>query len=94
MGCLRRLLLAGTVTVQFLTFGWVLLVLGSAGTLGGAAVISADDAIVAVILVAVAAVLTLIQVIVLWQGGRARRRMAAELAHRPLPGRQWPAGPA
>lgn len=83
MGCLRRLFLIGTIIVQFAAFGWALIVFGSAGVLGGAALVAAEDALVGFILAAVAAVLTLIQVIVLWRGGRARRRMAVELAQRP-----------
>lgn len=88
MGCLRRLFLVGTVLIQLAAFVWALIVFGSAGVLGGAAVISADDALVGFILAAVAAALTLIQVIVLWQGGRVRRRMAAVLSQRsPVVGR-------
>lgn len=83
MGCLRRLFLVGTVIVQVATFGWVMLVIGSAGILSDAALISANDAMVALVLSAIAAVLTLIEVIVLWRGGRTRRRMATELARRP-----------
>ena len=82
VGCLRRLFLVGTVIVQFAAFIWALIVFGSAGVLGGAAVIAAGDALVGFILAAIAAVLTLIQVIVLWQGGRVQRRMAAELSRR------------
>ncbi len=85
MGCLRRLFLVGTVIVQFAAFIWALVVFGSAGVLGGAAVIAAEDALVGFILAAAAAALTLIQVIVLWRGGRTRRRMAAELSRRSSP---------
>lgn len=94
MGCFRRVFLVGTVIVQLAAFAWALIVFGSAGVLGGAALIAAEDALVGFILAAVAAVLTLIQVIVLWRGGRARQRMVVELAQRPARTQQRPAGPA
>lgn len=80
MGCLRRLLVVGIFFLQVLTFALTLVVLGSAGVLGEAAFISADDALLLFVLSAASLVGTLALAVVLWSGNRARRRQARELA--------------
>lgn len=50
--------------IQFAPFGWVILLVGLAGGLGSAAIVSADDALTAFFLTVAAAILTLIEVIV------------------------------
>jgi hypothetical protein len=97
MGFLRRAILIVTVLAQLLTCGWVMLVIGSSGILGDVALISAANAMVAFVLAAVTAVLTLIEVLLLWRSGRTRRRLARELASRPAVGYApviGPSGPA
>ena len=87
MGCLRRGFLLITVAVQFGAFGLTMLVIGSGGVLGQAELISASDAMVVFFVTAAAAVLTVIELVVLWHGGRARRRLATEVSRRPpMPG--------
>ncbi len=80
MGAVRRLFVGGIVLLQLATFALTLLVLGSAGSLGGAAFISTDDALLLFVLNAGSLVATLVLALVLWAGGRARRRQARELA--------------
>ncbi len=80
VGCLRRLLVVGIFFLQVLTFALTLVVLGSAGVLGEAAFISADDALFLFVLSAASLVGTLALAVVLWSGNRARRRQARELA--------------
>ena len=72
-----------TIAVQFAAFGMTMLVIGSGGVLGEAELISASDAMLVFIGTGAAAVLTLIEVIVLWHGGRARRRLVDEVSRRP-----------
>ncbi|HEV2530039.1 MAG TPA: hypothetical protein VGT61_16455 [Thermomicrobiales bacterium] len=79
MGMPRRLFMIATVLVQLVTFGWVLLVLGSAGILGDVALLAASDALVAIILTAIAAVLTIIQIIILLRDGREWRQLQHDL---------------
>lgn len=85
MGFLRRGFLLVTVAVQFAAFGFTLLVIGSGGLLGQAELISASDAMIVFVVTAAAATLTVLEVIVLWHGGRVRRRLAAEVSRRPPP---------
>jgi hypothetical protein len=80
MGCLRRLVLVGIVALFALTFGLSLAVLGSAGVLGKAAILSADDALVLLFLNAASAGALLVLVVMLWVGGRSRRRLEGERA--------------
>lgn len=84
MGCLRRGFLLITVVAQFAAFGLTMLVIGSGGVLGEAELISASDAMLVFIATGAAAVLTLIEVIVLWHGGRARR-LVDEVSRRSTP---------
>lgn len=80
MGCLRRLVISATLAIQILTFALALLVIGSAGVLGKAAIISSNDALILFILSAISLVGTLVLAVLLWSGGRTRRRLAQELA--------------
>ena len=80
MGCLRRLLVVGVVCLQLAIFALTLLVLGSAGVLGKAAIVSADDAMILFFLNAAALAGTMVLAVALWLGGRARHRQARELA--------------
>ena len=88
MGCLRRLLVIGIVGLQTLTFALTLVVLGSAGVLGEAALISADDLVVLFILNVGSLVATLVLTVIMWtgrrSGSRSRRRQAREA------GVSWP----
>lgn len=80
MGCLGRALVAGVVVLQVAAFGLTLAVIWSAGVLGEAAIISADDALILFFLNAGGLAGTLMLAVVLWLGGRARRRQTRELA--------------
>ncbi len=79
MGCLRRFVVVGIIGLQLVTFVLALVVLGSAGVLGEAALLSSDDALILFVLNAASLVGTLVLTLVLWWGGRVRRRQAREL---------------
>ena len=87
MGCLRRFAVVGIIVLQLVTFVLALVVLGSAGVLGEAALFSSDDALILFVLNAASLVGTLVLTLVLWWGGRVRRRQARELVswHGPDP---------
>lgn len=78
MSCLRRFTLVLILLVQIAAFGFTLLVIGSAGILGEAAVINATDATIVFILSAIALAGTILLAIMLWFGGRKRRQLARE----------------
>lgn len=60
MGCLSRLLVIGAILIQFLAAALGLLVLGSAGVLGEAALISSSDAILLFVLLALSLAATFV----------------------------------
>lgn len=80
MGCLSRFLVAGAILTQLIASALALLVLGMAGVLGGAAIISADDALILFILMALNLLATVVLAIKVWSSGRAKKRMGQELA--------------
>lgn len=80
VGCLARTIVAGTLVLQAAAFALTLAVVWSAGVLGEAAIISADDALVLFFLCAAGLAGTAVLAVALWRGGRTRRRQARELA--------------
>jgi hypothetical protein len=73
LGCLRSLTIVGTILCNFLAMGWMVVVLGSAGTLGNAAIVSKDDAIVGLILLVTALFGNALLALLLLIGRRSRR---------------------
>jgi hypothetical protein len=89
MGCLSRLLVVGAILIQFLAAALGLLVLGSAGVLGEAALISSSDAIFLFVLLALSLVSTFVLSIKIWMASRENHRLQAQItsyqtAHLPL----------
>lgn len=72
MGCMRRALLVAVIVLFALTFGASLLVLGSAGLLGEAALMAADDVILLFILNLTSLVGLGVLTLMLWQNHRVR----------------------
>jgi hypothetical protein len=56
-----------------------LLVLGSAGVLGEAAIMSADDVMILFVLMALNLVATIVLAFSIWSSGRTKKRMGQEL---------------
>ena len=79
MGCLGRGALVGVILLQCVAFILTMLVLGSAGVLGEAALIAADDAVLLVVLSALGLLGTLVLSMTCWRGARSRRRLEREL---------------
>lgn len=80
MDCLGRAFVAGAIVLQVAAFGLTLAVIWSAGVLGEAAIISADDALILFVLNVAGLVGTGGLAMPLWLGGRARRHQARDLA--------------
>ena len=80
MGCLSRLVVIVALAVQVVASVLGLIVLGSAGVLGEAAIISADDALVLFIALSLSLLATLVLAIKLWLGSRKRKRLEHALA--------------
>lgn len=80
MSCIGRACVAGVVVLQIATFALTLAVLLSAGVLGEAAIISANDALILFFLNAASLAGTIFLAVVLWLDGRTRRRQTRELA--------------
>jgi hypothetical protein len=80
MGCLSRFLIAGAILTQLVASALALLVLGSAGVLGEAAIMSAEDAMILFVLMALNLVATIVLAFKVWSSGRAKKRMGQELA--------------
>lgn len=80
MGCFRRILAVCVVFFLTVTALLSLLVLGSAGVLGDAALISADDALFLVVLNALSLLSIVVLILILWQGSRHRSRLEKKIA--------------
>jgi hypothetical protein len=74
MGCLGRILYAVIIGLFAITFGLDLVVIGSAGTLGEAAIVSADDLLLLFFLNAASFIGLVILVLLMWRGHRLRQR--------------------
>ena len=86
MGCLSRILVLGALGVQVAAAALGMLVLGMAGVLGNAAIISAEDALFIFVLLAASLLATIVLAVKLWTGSRKRKRLEAEIeAARRLP---------
>ncbi|MDQ3654604.1 MAG: hypothetical protein M3457_05950 [Chloroflexota bacterium] len=79
MGCISRLLVAAALAVQIIAAALGMLVLGSAGVLSEAALISSTDAVVFVML-ALSLAATFVLAIKLWFNSRNRKRLERALA--------------
>lgn len=80
MGCLGRILYAIIIGLFAVTFGLDLLVIGSAGTLGEAAIVSADDLLLLFFLNAASFIGLVILVLLMWRGHRLRQRQEKVIA--------------
>lgn len=80
MGCAKRILYAAILGLFAITFALTLLVIGSAGTLGEAAFVSADDLLVIFFLNLASVVGLVILILLLWQGARRRKRQEQTIA--------------
>jgi len=76
VGCLSRAIVVVAVLVQLIAGSLVLIVLGSAGVLGNAAIISADDAVVVFFATVASLVATVILAVKIWMSSRAKKRMS------------------
>ncbi len=83
MGCLSRLVVIAALGVQVIASGLGLIVFGSAGVLGNAAIVSAEDALIVFVALALSLVATLVLAIKLWLGSRKRKRLEQALAKSP-----------
>lgn len=79
MGRLRRLLIVTIVVLFLVTFGASLIVIGSAGVLGDAAIISATDGLVLLVLNATSLGALVVLSLIMWFGGRVRGRQDREM---------------
>lgn len=90
MGCLSRFIVVGAIATQLVASALGLLVLGTAGVLGEAAIMSAEDALVLLILMALNLLATVVLVIKLWTASRSRKQMGQELErYRMSSGQSW-----
>lgn len=80
MGCISRLLVAAALAVQIIAAALGMLVLGSAGVLGEAALISSTDAVVVFVMLALSLVATFVLAIKHWFNSRNRKRLEQALA--------------
>lgn len=80
MGCLGRVLYAVIIGLFAVTFGLDLLVIGSAGTLGEAAIVSADDLLLLFFLNAASFIGLVVLVLLIWRGHRLRQRQEKTIA--------------
>jgi hypothetical protein len=80
MGCLSRFLIVGALLTQLIASAAALLVLGSAGVLGEAAIMSAEDVMILFVLMALNLLATVVLAIKVWSSGRAKKRMGQELS--------------
>jgi hypothetical protein len=80
MGCLSRLIVVVALLVQVVAAGLGMLVLGSAGVLGEAALISSTDALVMFVLLALSLLATCILTVKLWLASRTRKRLERDFA--------------
>lgn len=80
MGCLSRLVVIAALAVQVIASVLGLIVFGSAGVLGNAAIVSAEDALIVFIALALSLVATVVLTIKLWLGSRRRKRLEQALA--------------
>ena len=79
MGCLSRLVVMAALAVQVIASALGLIVFGSAGVLGNAAIVSAEDALIVFIALALSLVATIVLTIKLWLGSRKRKRLEQAL---------------
>jgi hypothetical protein len=79
MGCLSRSIVLLAVVVQVGAAALALVVLGSAGVLGSAAVINSNDALIVFIAVACSLLATFVLTMKIWLGSRKRKRLEAQL---------------
>ena len=75
MGCLRRGLILLGLAWNLIAWTMVLIVMGSAGTLGEAAILAEDDAIVIFFAAIGGVVFTLLLAVMFWTGSRRRKAM-------------------
>jgi hypothetical protein len=79
MGCLSRVIVVLALLVQVAAAVLGMLVFGSAGVLGEAAIISAEDALIVFVLLAASLIATMILALKIWLGSRTRKQMRADL---------------
>jgi hypothetical protein len=74
MGCLRSLTIVGTISCNFLALGWMALVLLMGKTLGNAALIAKDDALLGLVLLVIAFFGNALLALLLLVGRRTRKK--------------------
>lgn len=79
MGCISRIIVLLAIVVQVAAAALGMLVLGSAGILGEAALVSSTDAIVVFALLAGSLLATFVLAMKLWMNSRNRKRLLKEL---------------
>lgn len=85
MGCLSRMVIILALVVQVLAGALGLIVIGSAGVLGEAAIINSTDALVMFVSLCLSLLATVVLTIKLWLGSRKRKRLERALASMPAP---------
>lgn len=80
MGCLSRLLVLIALAIQVIAGVLALVVLGSAGVLGSAAVMNSEDAMIIFVAIAFSLLATLFIALKMWMNSRIRKRLENELA--------------
>jgi hypothetical protein len=75
MGCLRRILIGLALLWNLAGWALVAIVIGDANTLGEAALINKNDAMVIFVASLGGVLLTLMLVILVWSGSRRRRKL-------------------
>lgn len=79
MGCISRIIVLVAIVVQVAAATFGMLVLGSAGILGEAALVSSTDAVAVFILLAASLAATFVLALKLWVNSRNRKRLMREL---------------
>jgi hypothetical protein len=77
--CLSRTIVGIALLIQLMAAALGMLVLGSAGVLGEAALMSAEDALIIFALLGVSLIATLVLGAKIWLASRTRRRLHDEL---------------
>lgn len=77
VGCFSRIIVILSILVQVVAGGLALIVLGSAGVLGEAAIISADDALIVFVAICASLLATIVLSVKIWLSSRDRKRLRA-----------------
>jgi len=77
MGCLSRIVVIVAILVQIIAGALALIVLGSAGVLGSAAVVNSNDALIVFCAIIASLIATIVLALKIWLSSRDRKRLRA-----------------